>query len=98
MPLVTNPKSQRSDGRGHWPSGRRRHSVDAKRLDAAMAGLRTLLATRRRWGAVSARALAAHLGVSDRTVRRWLSGEDHPDGRTLYRIERWVGRVSRDGR
>jgi DNA-binding transcriptional regulator YiaG len=89
--------STRADKRGHWPAGKRRHAVDEPRRAAAMESLRTLLQTRRRRGEISARALADHLGVSDRTVRRWISGEDHPRARMLWRIERWAARMSRDG-
>ncbi len=36
------------------------------------------------------RGLAAHLGVNDRTVRRWLSGEDTPAPAMVRRIAAWT--------
>jgi hypothetical protein len=84
--------------RGHWPLGKRRNSVDPEQLAAALAALAVVLDTRYCRGLVSLRALADHLGVSDRSVRRWLSGEDYPPARVLRRIETWTNRANRDGR
>lgn len=50
--------------RGHWPRGRRRNDVDAARMWRALCESR------------GAREIARIVGVSDRTVRRWASGED----------------------
>lgn len=44
-------------------------------------------------GVRSARAAAEALGVSDRTVRRWVSGEDWPDAETCRRIMTWLRSV-----
>lgn len=38
----------------------------------------------------SVRALAAHLRKSDRTVRRWLSGEDWPTATHLRAMRSWL--------
>lgn len=84
--------------RGHWPAGKRRHATDPDACAAAMAALRQTLALRQCRGAVSTRALAAHLSVSDRTVRRWLAGVDLPPVATLRRIGAWVRRIERGGR
>jgi hypothetical protein len=81
--------------RGGWTPGKRRHRVDPVRLAAALDSVRGLLANPRR-GEVSVRALAAHVGVSDRTVRRWLSGEDLPPAGAVRRVEAWVRRHSND--
>lgn len=45
-------------------------------------------------GIRSVRVLAAHLGVSDRTVRRWLSGEDWPPAEALARMRAWIDLVT----
>ena len=79
--------------RGHWPLGRRRHTIDQARLATCLTTLRTLLDTHRQPGVVSARALADQLGVSDRTVRRWLSEEDLPPAAMLRRVEAWCRRM-----
>ena len=78
--------------KGHWPLGRRRNVVPAARLAQTLAAVAELLDTRRQRGVVSVRAIAAHVGVADTTVRRWLSGEDHPAPRNLRRIETWIRR------
>lgn len=41
-------------------------------------------------GLVSARAIAVAIGVSDRTVRRWLDGTDRPDIETQEMIAHCV--------
>jgi hypothetical protein len=46
-------------------------------------------------GEVSIRALATHCGVSDRTLRRWLSGEDWPPATQVTRLAAWVRKRSR---
>jgi hypothetical protein len=61
-------------------------------LTGLLSDVAGLLAWRHEPGVVSMRALAAAVGVSDRTVRRWLDGIDIPDARSVRRIERWVMR------
>jgi len=41
-------------------------------------------------GEVSGRALAETLGVSDRTVRRWLAGEDRPEPAMQDAVAQWL--------
>lgn len=81
-------KSKRADGRGHWPAGRRRHSPGTE-YDRLLDRLRERL-DRRVWGKVSCRVLADWCGVSDRTVRRWLSGQHLPEARQTMRISSWL--------
>jgi transcriptional regulator with XRE-family HTH domain len=38
----------------------------------------------------SRRELARHLGISDRTIRRWLSGEDVPPPAHIRALRKWV--------
>jgi transcriptional regulator with XRE-family HTH domain len=57
-----------------WPHGQRRHSTDAARLVAALVS---------EFGAAP---LAGRCGVSDRTIRRWASGEDWPEADSLHRL------------
>jgi ribosome-binding protein aMBF1 (putative translation factor) len=42
---------------------------------------------------VSQRALAQHLGVSDRTVRRWISGHQWPDKKHVRKMRRWLQHI-----
>lgn len=79
--------------RGHWPLGKRRHP---KPLPAELRGrIDRLLADHPRYGVRSLRAIAAHLEVSDRTIRRWLSGEDHPAPEQLTALTAWTRRHER---
>ncbi len=55
-----------------YPRGQRRHNTDAARL------IRGLLTE------FSARELARRCGCSDRTIRRWATGEDWPAADRLY--------------
>lgn len=79
-------RSAREDGRGHWPRGRRAHPRPPRGLLRALA--RALEQPER--GSVSIRAAAEACRVSDRTVRRWLAGEDWPAPVSARRLERWV--------
>lgn len=84
--------------RGHWPAGKRRNPPPPAVL---LEQVRTLLATRHtgtrpvRGVRVSACGLAAWCGVSDRAVRRWLSGEDCPPRDAVRRIRTWARRAAR---
>jgi hypothetical protein len=57
-----------------WPRGKRRHDCDASRFVAALCR------------EFSAYELGRLCGVSDRTVRRWASGEDWPTAEALHRL------------
>jgi hypothetical protein len=46
-------------------------------------------------GLVSQRALAYYLGVSDRTVGRWISGHRWPDKRHVRKILVWLRHINR---
>jgi transcriptional regulator with XRE-family HTH domain len=39
---------------------------------------------------LSRRGTAAELGVSDRTLRRWLAGEDNPSAESVIQIQQWL--------
>lgn len=81
--------SHRADGLGHWPAGKRRHE------DVTTADERRRL---REWFARHGQGVgptrnphsipsaAAAIGVSPRTIRRWLSGEDVPDPHAWRRL------------
>lgn len=92
-------QSRREDGHGHWPAGKLRNldSADLRRWKSMRRKLQLLLAEPRRGepGSLrrSARGLADHLGVADRTVRRWLDGIDCPPAETLAAIKQWISAV-----
>ena len=55
-----------------WQRGIRRNQIDASAFLSAVP--------------ISSREIARRLGVSDRTVRRWKSGEDWCSEETIFRI------------
>jgi hypothetical protein len=65
----------------HRPDTRDRETV----LTDVIAALRNPMR-----GVRSIRAVAAHCRVSDRTVRRWLSGEDWPPPTQIRRMQQWL--------
>lgn len=74
--------SERQDGRGHWPKDKRRSRVAAHEVAALVRVLE------RRVERTSARFVARQLQISDRTVRRWLKGEDWPLPASIARLKR----------
>jgi DNA invertase Pin-like site-specific DNA recombinase len=72
--------------KGHWPKGRRKNDprVSAGELRRV---LRRFLRYKIQKG-LSYRALEEELGKSDRTLRRWIAGEDWPDARDFRAIRR----------
>jgi len=87
-------KSKRNDGMGHWPKGKRRNTVAG--WSRTRLGLQRLLDNHYQRGVISIRALAADVGVSDRTVRRWLSGEDVPAAESAELVAAWVAEKRRE--
>lgn len=67
-------QSARADGRGHWPAGKPRSSVDARTRQRL---LRAIRRANERDG-LSLKSIARTIEVNDRTLRRWLAEEDHP--------------------
>lgn len=82
-------QSTRKDGRGHWPAGRRRNP-DAGQWSRTRLALQSLLDEHWQQGVRSERAVAAALGVSPRSLGRWLAGSHrpHPDYQEL--LAAWV--------
>jgi len=85
-------KSARADGRGGWPVGKKRHADvgDWQRIRLRVC---SLLDDRYEYGRVTVRAIAAAIGVSDRTMRRWLSGEDRPSPEDQERLRAWAAEI-----
>lgn len=82
-------KSKRKDGLGHWPRGKRRNE-DRGDWSGLRLRLRRLIDDHWQQGVVSIRAAAEAVGVSDRSIRRYLSGEDRPAPETQEAIAGWI--------
>lgn len=81
--------------RGHWPKGKSRNAgavQQQRRAKRALNSLRKALKPTTVPGPadLTCRRVAAALGVSDRTVRRWLSGEDWPPPKKVQLIHRLI--------
>lgn len=67
--------------RGHWPAGKRRSTLTpAERLDV-LSRVRAALRA-----GESLRGISRLVRVSDRTIRRWLRGEDWPTAQSARRV------------
>lgn len=72
--------------------GKRVH-VSSRRLRETVLGeLHTLLTTQWQRGEISCTRCAADIGINERTLRRWLSGEDWPEELYLYALSAWIKR------
>lgn len=89
--MKTKPqtKSARADGRGGWIPGKRRH-LDVGDWQRIRIDLVALLDAAYRRGIRSRRALGIRMGVSEKTVRRWLSGEDRPSPEAQEALRAWL--------
>jgi lambda repressor-like predicted transcriptional regulator len=76
-------KSARKDKRGHWPGGKRRSPADERERKRVVAALKMAQRQGESW-----RVLEKKTGVSTRTLRRLVAGEDWPMPKTITRIER----------
>lgn len=77
--------------------GRRVHTPGMAAGDLArlMARVAAIIRERPERGRTSVRALADYIGVSDRTVRRWIDGVDWPRAGPVRSIMRWIQTRSR---
>lgn len=78
-------KTARADGLGHWPRGKRRSTLTDAERERIIAKLRKAILPQY-YGSMLQVALA--MQVSDRTIGRILSGEDHPSERIRERVAR----------
>jgi hypothetical protein len=93
------PVGNRSDKRGHWPKGKRRNDPGRKwpavrkRLDRLLRTPDTgpIDESRPRRSQIG---LGRYLDVSDRTIRRWLRGEQLPSEESVERIVAFCDAVS----
>jgi DNA-binding transcriptional regulator YiaG len=75
--------------KGHWPKGKRRNSSIY-----APQTVRLIRSSYRQ--GLSLKQIARHLGVSDRTVRRWRDGIDCPSDERYRPIKSLVARWRRE--
>lgn len=85
--------SSRSDRRGHWPRGKRRHE-DAGDWTAVQLQLQTLFDSVSTV-LLSRRQTARDIGVSDRTLRKWLDGTSRPPREKQDAVLAWLTRTRR---
>ncbi len=76
-----------------WPRGKRRHA-DQGDWTAVQAQLQALFGTVAST-LVSRRTAAREIGVSEKTLRRWLSGQHRPDQIGQDRVLAWITRTRR---
>lgn len=79
--------------KGHWPRGRRRNNCDPELLALTLRTVNRQI----RVGVISRIKLAGLLKIHDRTLRRWLAGEDWPTQRDLQRLEAVSDRLRIEG-
>ena len=87
--MKKKPKSARADGRGGWIPGKRRNP-DVGDWSRLRIDLAAILDDHWQWNVRTPNALARDLSVSQRTVRRWLSGEDRPSPVSQEAVRRWI--------
>lgn len=73
----------------HWPRGKRRHA-DVGDWSHIRLQVQSVLDAHWSPGERSLRAIAEVLGVSDRAVRRWMSGEDRPPPEKQEELRAWL--------
>lgn len=81
--VVPVMKSNRKDGRGHWPRGKRRSRITTHKLLHILK-----IVERAVEQGLSRRELARLARVDEHTVRRWISREDWPSERSVKMILR----------
>lgn len=81
--------SARRDGRGHWPTGKRRSPLNASDVACVV----TLVSRAIRSGH-SIRRVAKDIGVAQRTISRWIKREDWPTLASANKVRAW-GRAMR---
>lgn len=86
---MSKTKSARRDGRGGWRPGKRRNQ-DCGDWSRLRIDLVAMFDDAWRFGVRTPSRLAATLGVSERSVRRWLAGEDRPAPAHQEAIRAWL--------
>lgn len=93
MPRKRQPLKPR---KGHWTKGKPRSTVDPRLWGLLRQRLKMLLDEFRIPGSLSIRGLAARVGVTDRTMRRWLAGEDLPPAEAMATMRQWFHEMRKE--
>ena len=86
---IKKNKSARQDGRGGWIPGKRRNQ-DVGDWSRLRIDLAAIFADAWDFRLRTPTRLARDLGVSEKTVRRWLSGEDRPAPESQEAVRVWL--------
>lgn len=88
---MATKSTNRDDGRGHWPRGKRRNQpLPQRQINGLMRRLKNKLTPGAKTEGQSINQTAREIGVSDRTLRRWLAGEDNPSAAHLVLLQAWL--------
>lgn len=87
MPKST--KIETAKPKGHWPKGKRRNA-DSGNWSAIRLRATNLIEQHWKRGSISITACAAALCVNQRSVARWLKGEDMPSLESQAAMDAWV--------
>lgn len=80
---MTTTRRKRRPTKGHWPHGKRRHDLPG--WPTTLSTLAVIVSER-----MSRRSVSEHVGVSERTIRRWLAGEDIPSPAHAARVRAFI--------
>lgn len=81
--------------KGHWPKGRRRNP-DGGQWSSVRLRLQKLLTDHHQPRRLSIRAVAKVVGTNERTVRRWMRGEDRPPLEAQDTLTRLVANIEKE--
>lgn len=88
--LMAKPKQPpEKKPKGHWPKGKRRNS-DSGNWSAIRLRATNLIEQHWTRGQISITACAAALCVDQRSVARWIKGEDMPSLESQAAMDAWV--------
>ena len=77
--------------KGHWPKGKRRNqSLPQRQINGLMRRVKNKLNPGKRKEGQSLNQTAREIGVSTRTLRRWLDGEDNPSAAHMVKLQAWL--------
>lgn len=82
-------ESARDDGLGHWPKGKRRNA-DTGDWATVRLGIQALLDQHDWPGVISLGAIADALGVSKKSVQKWLKGVTRPSEESQDMLRVWL--------
>lgn len=85
------PKKKLKKNTGHWTLGKRRNPDDG--WAETLTEVKTLLKNSRQRGLVSVLAIAEHVGVDHKSVRKWVDGATVPTKPRQEKVREWITTV-----